>query len=63
MKWTDANPNTMPGPGDLWAGPDTICDDCGYCDGEHGDDCPAVEYEPDYDPRYDDSWADWPERN
>ena len=27
------------GPGDLWAGHDSECDECGGVDGEHADDC------------------------
>ena len=37
------------GPGDLWAGFDFICDECDGVDGEHADDCPEGEREPDYE--------------
>lgn len=36
------------GPGDLWAGYECICDECEGIDGEHADDCPDADYEPDY---------------
>ncbi len=47
----------LPGPGDLWDGPEEC--DCG--DPDCGDCFPAERVvEDDYG--YDDSWADWPER-
>lgn len=44
----------LPGPGDLWAGPDAICDECGGWDGEHADDCDAAE------PLYREPWPEEP---
>ena len=47
------------GPGDLWAGHDSECDDCGGVDGEHDSDCESQPPEMDYDEQdNDNSWAD-----